>query len=347
MGEIPGKNNYAGNLRDEGFESMALNLDGTPKDVSRYHRWYRLSGKDAMGVTTAHRGFADSSMYVAMNTQDRVAGLAFQKCDKKKVNGKYVETCKKMEQKFSYAIPLEIIYLTPLYTWNPYNIPYKGESGSPSGRTVMAGSRNGGCSYEKAYNGTNSRLFYQTPALFYNNSNANDRDAADTSQGDTCVLDSTGTRRIVRASGTRIFTPSIQGVGVQRLRYPIFPVHGEGSAVWKELNAVRELQAGDAWLKGMMKWDLNVEVSPVDVTLRMSFSRSEHIKQHTHYVTLTPTDIADLTNGHKVSKTTTENNGHDHKLILYRYAVSGKILYYRCTGLSYCRDNHPKLLVPV
>ena len=35
-------------------------------------------------------------------------------------------TCKDISQKWSYAIPLEIVYSTPLQKWNPYNIKYKG-----------------------------------------------------------------------------------------------------------------------------------------------------------------------------------------------------------------------------
>ena len=54
-----------------------------------------------------------------------------------------------------------------------------------------------------------------------------------------------GVSRKVRASGTHLFLPEIKGVGVLRQRYPIFPVHGEGSSVWKEVNAlkVREVRA--------------------------------------------------------------------------------------------------------
>ena len=59
MGEIPGKNNYAGNLRDEGFESMALNLDGTPKDVSRYHRFVKILFPENLDVS---RGEAEGTL---------------------------------------------------------------------------------------------------------------------------------------------------------------------------------------------------------------------------------------------------------------------------------------------
>ena len=60
-----------------------------------------------------------------------------------------------------------------------------------------------------------------------------------------CVLminpHSPGTQRLCRASGTRIFFPNIYGIGIIRQRYPIMPVHGEGSAVWKELEATKDV----------------------------------------------------------------------------------------------------------
>ena len=40
-----------------------------------------------------------------------------------------------------------------------------------------------------------------------------------------------GRVRSCRAAGTRIFLPDIPGVGVIRTRYPVLPVHGEGSQV--------------------------------------------------------------------------------------------------------------------
>ena len=35
--------------------------------------------------------------------------------------------CTTVDQKWTYAIPLEIIYMTPLSSWNPYNLEYKGK----------------------------------------------------------------------------------------------------------------------------------------------------------------------------------------------------------------------------
>ena len=41
------------------------------------------------------------------------------------------------------------------------------------------------------------------------------------------------------AAGTRVFLPEIPGVGVIRQRYPMFPVHSEGSTTEKNLAALQ------------------------------------------------------------------------------------------------------------
>ena len=128
------------------------------------------------------------------------------------------KTCTKYQQKVSYAIPLEIIYLTPLHKWNPYNITYKGEQRSDLGKTVTANGRNGGKTKDKAYDGVNSRIYYITPNAFFAGTETH-VDAADTTRGAVGVLDPTGEVGTVRASGTRIFLPNIPGVGILRQRY--------------------------------------------------------------------------------------------------------------------------------
>ncbi|KAI0230667.1 hypothetical protein LSAT2_019025, partial [Lamellibrachia satsuma] len=85
-----------------------------------YHRWMRVESKDAMGRKRRHRGFADENLFMAMTTQPKVAGVEMNEC-----NNKRHRTCKQHNQKWTYAIPLEIAYMTPLLKWNPYNLEYK------------------------------------------------------------------------------------------------------------------------------------------------------------------------------------------------------------------------------
>ena len=76
-----------------------------------------LAKKDAMGTDSTQRGYSDR-LYMAMTSQDRIAGQTYTDKD-----GNEVET------KVSYAIPMEIIYLTPLANWNPYDIQYADDQG--------------------------------------------------------------------------------------------------------------------------------------------------------------------------------------------------------------------------
>ena len=88
MGEIPGKDNYPNNLKDDALGQLAYSMDpekaGKPLNAGYYHRWYKVLQKGAMGVQTRHRGFSDPNLFVAMNTQDKVAGknnVLFRKCN--------------------------------------------------------------------------------------------------------------------------------------------------------------------------------------------------------------------------------------------------------------------------
>lgn len=53
------------------------------------------------------------------------------------------------------------------------------------------------------------------------------------------MLDGQGVVRNVVASGNRIIIPDIPGVGKVRTRYPIMPLHSDGDATRKELEALK------------------------------------------------------------------------------------------------------------
>ena len=93
--------------------------------------------------------------------------------------------------------------------------------------------RNGGEHLDEAYNGTNSATFYRTPWEFFDGSEYRD-DPADTPRDFVYVLNRSGTASFkVRSSGIRTFLPGISQIGKIHQRYPIHPVYGEGSPVWK------------------------------------------------------------------------------------------------------------------
>ncbi|GFO40349.1 hypothetical protein PoB_006685400 [Plakobranchus ocellatus] len=239
MSEIPGKDNYGGWLTDNTFGlSTADVYTQQTLNSAYYHRWYLMQENGAMGSNIGHRGFNDRNLFLAENSRPEIAGVTYNYCS----SPNNEDTCVLQSKKVSYAFPLEIVYLTPLNKWNPYNLVHKGSANSPEGRTVFANGRNGGFTTGTAFNGTNSRIYYQTPSSFYGGGGEINSDAADTLKAFTGVLDAEGNVQNVTASGIRIHLPAIPGIeGNVRTRYPIMPIYGEGSTVWKELEALRTM----------------------------------------------------------------------------------------------------------
>ena len=79
MSEIPGKDNYPANITDgvlgQEAYSMDPEQDGQKLNAGYYHRRYKVLEKGAMGIQTRHRGFSDPNLFVAMTTQENVAGI--------------------------------------------------------------------------------------------------------------------------------------------------------------------------------------------------------------------------------------------------------------------------------
>lgn len=237
MAEIPGKDNYQGVLSDDNHGLICYDYDTSEElNAAYYHRWYQVQRAGDMGRRTRHRGYSDDNVFMAKTSHSEIAGMDTESCSWETNK----TTCGNKEQRWTYAIPLEIIYLTPLHTWNPYNISYRGDADSPTGQVVTKGGRNGGDSAEEAFNGTNSKVFYQAPKSFFVGGEIM-TDPADTTENQVAVLDEESNQIQTAASGVRIFFPRIPGVGILRQRYPIMPLHGEGSAVWKELEALKDL----------------------------------------------------------------------------------------------------------
>ena len=83
MGEIPGKDNYQGNLTDEAFDLPAYTIDPEKSgkvNAAYYHRAFKVQARGAMGQSRRYRGCADQNLFVAMTTQPRVAGMKLNTC---------------------------------------------------------------------------------------------------------------------------------------------------------------------------------------------------------------------------------------------------------------------------
>ena len=353
MYEIPGKDNYQADIVDDAMGATVLHIEQEGNvNAGKYHRYYKVDDKGAMGLKTRKRGFNDPNLFVALTTQKKIAPFSSEHCSGRRRN----RQCETFTQRVSYAIPVEIIYLTPLNTWNPYNLAYKGEYNSVEGKTVYAlnddGQRRNGdkTNPDRAYNGSNSKLYYRTPAEFFEKQSEQKGDPADTTRNSVGVLDPEGEIHLMLASGTRIFIPDIPGVGTVRQRYPIFPVHRDGSSVEKQLSAlqdaVMDMQKHLALFKELPPFEgVTVPEIPKTYTFYTSVSRKPNlVDNHYHSFSMSSEDFESLKiRGRKIYQTTMDNN-HDHELEVKFNKNKNYFVMYLCGGESKCWDDHEKRL---
>merc|ERR1712176_1561775 len=188
MQQIPGKDNYPANITDElpdGSERVIDYNTDEPINSGYYTRFYGLMGADAMGSSKHRRSWNDRYLFAAKTTSTKVSPVEFNfEEDDEWGNTVYHRTI----SRWSYAIPLEIIYQTPLTKWNPYNI-----------QEIEWGdfdfSRTGGCTAGDAFDGWTTTNAYFTPPEFF--SGVTTSSAADTADGALCALDGDGNVRSV------------------------------------------------------------------------------------------------------------------------------------------------------
>ena len=243
---------------------------------------------------------------MAMTSNDEVVPSVHEHCEGNGEN----ELCQSVVQRWSYAFPLEIDYLTPLSSWNYYDLDYKGDAGSEEADSVTADGRNGDLTEELAYNGTHSKIYYVTPEELFD-AEEGSSDPADTGASVVGVLDKNGTMRAVRSSGMRIFLPNIPGVGELRQRYPVMPIYGEGQTVMKELEALKDIVLNP----GGYNWALRTgdrHETENGMTLLLGPSDDNH----THLVFLRRDDVWSLNLGKHLWINTEISDGHRHRLLL-------------------------------
>ena len=107
-----------------------------------------------------------------------------------------------------------------------------------------------------ASRGVNDRFYYLTPKEFFNDEA--DLDSADTGTGSRWVRKAKRQTHEMRASGVWVHLPDIPGVGKLRTRFPIMPIHGQGSGVWKELEGFKDM---------VLNPNKNKDMFPEDITL--------------------------------------------------------------------------------
>ena len=317
MEEIPGMDNYNSWVSTSGFDADIVSAN--PKKATSklnegyYHRAYNLKQTDAMGINTAQRGYSDR-YYIAFTTQEKVAGTSY--------TDKSQQPSRKKTAQATFAIPLEVIYLTPLSTWNPYNISHMDTIGT---------SNNEDGSLEHPFTYSLPNRYSRTPDAFFKNNITSEKAAYYKPTPNSNPV-------LMRNSGIRTFLPEIPGVNNPiRLRYPIMPVHGEGSAIWKKLNAMLDT----------VKFD-SARERTVDYYATNS---NRNGTKHTHVFEASKSDLSALKNG--ISKsiivTTERSQGHTHQLKI----IFTNSTYYisECDGQGpnaifndFCFDGHPAKL---
>ena len=357
--QIPGKDNYGANITDDVYDLKKLDVfNDKVLNTGYYHRWYKVQEKGAMGEKYSHRGFADRNLFVAETTQPRVAPSSNKNCLFRRSRLK--RTCSIIQKRVSYAIPLEIVWLTPLNSWNPYDIEYKGEYRSELAKTVTGenNQRNGGKTPEKAFNGTHSKAYYITPVQFFSGREV-DADTADTTRGSVGVLDRRGNLRFVKSSGIRIFLPEIMGLGALRTRFPIMPVYAEGSSIWKELEALRDIVMNmGKYAKffqtpppfGSADQGNVVTVTPPSVgntILDTSVSKPGPWGEHKHTISVASVEFKRLTKRNRtLDFVTSMENGHSHAVTVDYDEKTDKFRIIECDAKARCFDGHSSILTP-
>lgn len=350
MNEIPGKDNYGAVLHDNTFGMLTLDPYDTHNDTllntANYHRFFRHDKKGAMGIKTVKRGFADRNLFVAQTSNPKVAPMNIHYCGRDEHTHHHF--CKTESVRYTYAIPLELIYLTPLFSWNPYNLKLFDRRDKRGRLQIIKNGRNGGLTDDKAYNGTAYNLFYRTPVEFYHGTNV-DKDKADTDRGAVGVLDTKGVLRRVVSSGQRITLPDIPGVGKLRLRYPVMPVTREGSQVGKEVEAIKEmlnhLETMGDYLTEKPSALSGGGNAQADAHFRTSVTNQDPPGHHYHELYIDHDDMQDLANGNTVSVMTTTDNSHDHMLEISYDVTNHKYLIQKCDGRTHCWDGHSAELI--
>ena len=110
MEQIPGKDNYQADITEKAFDgsgddlfSANPNTPNKPLNLGYYHRAFVQKSADGTSRHQDQRTFSDR-LYVAHTTQERVAPQVYENSFGEKI-----------ERRVSFAIPVEVIWLTPLH----------------------------------------------------------------------------------------------------------------------------------------------------------------------------------------------------------------------------------------
>ena len=267
-----------------------------------------------MGSTGHRRSWCDRNLFTAKTTQTNVSPIemTFEVEVEDEETGEEEIFFYPTISRWSYAIPLEIIYLTPLTKWNPYNIKEKS-------RDDFNYDKSGDCSSDHAFDGYTTDNAYFTPSGFYEG--LPESIPADTAMDNRCAKGGDGDVYNVVASGHYVVLPGIGGdVGFVRQRYPIFHIHNGGSNEYKEIKALQEIVLGT---------DYDDEENGIDMFdgdrdniygFELSLQNGDH--QHRLYIpgwkVATKWTESDTSTDDYIEVEVDETDGHQHVVRIWR-----------------------------
>jgi len=232
MEQIPGLSGPNAFIKDAGFTGYgSVKEIGNPSkelNTAMYSRYYGLQSADASGRKSQRRGFSDENLFAAQTTHSKVPATRY----------RFKKGSPEITQRWSYAIPLEIIYLTPLARWNPLKLQK-----FPNQKAFYSANKGkSGKSADDAMVGySEDHEFKITPAAMFGRANKNG--LADTGLGGRYVRNSDNVVGKVVSSGTQIMhnIRLDNKFFMTRLRYPIFSYYDENSRGNREAHALRDL----------------------------------------------------------------------------------------------------------
>jgi len=344
MEQIPGKDNVPANLTDDVLNAMTDRLEAYPENDPRratrgtainkqhvlgplntgYYSRYFVAGSDAMGRRNYKRGYNDPNLFAAMTTHSEIANVSTIKSGSHirpgevcMVDGK---ACPRIQQRWTYAMPVELIYLTPLFNWNPHNI----EVQSRKNKDCLKGSGTAKDPYNHA---CQVQSFYRTPSGFFGSCAANISEPPDTADTDRSAVyikegkeggsggsggsGLSGKVVSVMASGVSIVTNCIPGVGKVRMRYNIMPIYEDGSTSWKEVKALQTL-VEEKIIPSKSEPEPEPEPGQGSLMLKLAGGTADH----QHEVALTADQLKLLRDGQDVWATSTQVESHTHSVEL-------------------------------
>ena len=326
MGQIPGKDGYGAYLTDDSFGVVATEVNNASRALNTafYSRYYSIGTNDAMGRSKHRRGFNDPYLFAAMTTQKKIQGVT--SCTAEVINGAGGECTEAVvkQQKWTWAVPLEIIYTTPLANWNPYNLTYcpYAKSDQKCKHTIQgpSGDRDGKLTDDKAFKGTARDTLFITPEEFYSGADE-ETDPADTSGGVMGVLDQNDVLRKVRGAGHWVHWPAVKGFKKPiRQRYPIMPIHEHGKTSWKEVKALQDIVI-DAGGSSRLRAGLNrVREERIGVALKLKYTSGTkaNVGAHEHTMHVSGKQLKEMDTGSTVKITTSYDNSHSHDVWVTR-----------------------------